>query len=126
MLVVKSPEGRIGVSTCFQRKEGRCNMLTNSFAQITTVLLSGSLAVMLALTSPAAARGGGHHHGECGEHHVGYDCGNLYTGHHHRRQHEHYFEDHHRSEYLRDIRYIRQPERMPLAPDASTGSAEPK
>jgi hypothetical protein len=50
-------------------------MSKNSLATITPVLLCGSVAAMFALSSPAVARGGGHHHGECGEHHIAYECG---------------------------------------------------
>ena len=73
-------------------------MSTNSFATITITLLCGSTAAVLGLSSPAIARGGGHHHGECGEHHIAYECGHLYYAVPHHRGH-HYFEDHHRSEY---------------------------
>ena len=57
------------------------------------VLLNGAIAAMIALSSPAMARGGGHHHGECGEHGRARDCG---YGHGH---HARYFEDHHHLGY---------------------------
>jgi hypothetical protein len=78
-------------------------MSKNSLVTITPVLLCGSVAAMLALSSPAVARGGGHHHGECGEHHIAYECGHPnYKVWHHRGHDERYFEDHHRSEYPRE------------------------
>jgi hypothetical protein len=99
-------------------------MSKNSLATITPVLLYGSVAAMLALSSPALARGGGHHHGECGEHHIAYECG--YRAWHHRGHHQRYFENHHRSEHPQDIQYLRGPERAPLPPDASQAPVEPK
>jgi hypothetical protein len=102
-------------------------MLKNRLAPITPVLLCGSVAAVLALSSPAVARGGGHHHGECGEHHTAYECGYPnYKLWHHRGHHERYFENHHRSEYPQDIQYLRGPERAPLPPDASQAPSEPK
>ena len=102
-------------------------MSKNSLATITSVLLCGSVAAMLALSSPALARGGGHHHGECGEHHIAYECGYpSYRVWHHRGHHERYFENHHRSEYPQDIQYLQGPERAPLPPDASQAPSEPK
>ena len=81
-------------------------MSKNSLATITPVLLCGSVAAVLGLSSPALARGGGHHHGECGEHHIAYECGYPnYKVWHHRGHDERYFEDHHHSGY-RNIKYL--------------------
>jgi hypothetical protein len=102
-------------------------MSKNSLATISPVLLCGSVAAMLGLSSPALARGGGHHHGECGEHHLAYECGYpSYRVWHHRGHDERYFEGHHRSEYPQNIQYLGGPERAPLPPDASQVPVEPK
>src|SRR5262249_45697174 len=80
-----------------------------------------------ALSSPAVARGGGHHHGECGEHHVAYECGNPnYKEWHHPGHGEHYFEDHHPSPSPRKIQYLRGPGRAPIPPDPPQAPAQPK
>src|SRR5262249_7225617 len=118
-------ESREGRNFGMLPAQTRSNMSTNSFATITTTLLCGSTAAVLALSSPAIARGGGHHHGECGEHHMAYGCGySDYAVHHHLGHH--YFEDHHGSEYPQAVPYVRAPERTPPAPDVSQGPAEPK
>lgn len=102
-------------------------MSKNNLVTIVPVLLCGSVAAMLGLSSPALARGGGHHHGECGEHHTVYGCGYPnYKAWHHRGHHERYFEGHHRSEYSRDIQYLPDAERAPLRPDAAQAPVEPK
>jgi len=102
-------------------------MSKNSLVTIVPVLLSGSVAAMLGLSLPALARGGGHHHGECGEHHTAYGCGYPnYKVWHHRGHHERYFGYHHRSEYPRDIQYLPDTERAPLLPDAAQAPVEPK
>jgi hypothetical protein len=101
-------------------------MSKDSLATITPVLLCGSVAAMLGLSSPALARGGGHHHGECGEHHIAYECGYpSYKVWHHRGHDERYFEDHHHSGY-RNIKYLQGPERPPLPADAPAPPVEPK
>jgi hypothetical protein len=59
-------------------------MLKNGPTITATVLLSGAAAAMIALSSPAFARGGGHHQGEC-ERYSGHECGHFDHGEHHLR-----------------------------------------
>jgi hypothetical protein len=81
-------------------------MLKNGPTITATVLLSGAAAAMIALSSPAFARGGGHHQGECGERYSGHECGHFEHGEHHLRgNHERPFEDYHRSGYQPGIEY---------------------
>jgi hypothetical protein len=74
-------------------------MSMNRPITISMVLLNGAVAAMIALSSPALARGGGHHHGECGEHGSARDCGYGEHEAHHHGQHGRYFEDRHHLGY---------------------------
>jgi hypothetical protein len=62
---------------------------------IRTMLLSGAVTAAVAFASPALARGGGHHHGECGEHHGGDRCSysDHEFGHHGGRGHSEGYHD---------------------------------
>jgi len=73
-----------------------CNISTTRPIHMTMVCLTGAVAAAITLASPVMARGGGHHHGECGEHHGSYECHNWYEGHHHRDDRRPYFENYHR------------------------------
>ena len=77
-------------------------MSMNRSSTITAVALSGAVTVMIASSFPTLARGGGHHHGECGEH--GYGCGYFeHEAHHHRGHHGRHFEDHDHSGSRRGV-----------------------
>lgn len=80
-------------------------MSTNTPLNISMVLLSGAVIAMIALSSPALARGGGHHQGECGEHRSAGACGYVEHEAHPRGDHGHLFEDHHRLGYPGSIVY---------------------
>jgi len=73
-------------------------MSKNLPTTITMPVFSAAVAALFAFSTPALARHGGHHHGECGEH--GYRCGYFeHEGHHHGGHHEHHFEPYHRSRH---------------------------
>src|SRR6476646_10101043 len=74
-----------GRSECSPSQLRRGEMLKNGPTITATVLLSGAAAAMIALSSPAFARGGGHHQGECGERYSGHECGHFDHGEHHLR-----------------------------------------
>jgi hypothetical protein len=80
-------------------------MSMNGPMTISMVLLNGAIAAMIALSSPAVARGGEHHHGECGEHGRAHDCGYVEHEAHGHGHHGRYFEDHHHLGYPGGIVY---------------------
>jgi hypothetical protein len=74
-------------------KDMACNISTRR--AIRTTMVGLGVCFGGAMTSPALARGGGHHHGECGEHHgrYAYACSVLrYEEHHHGGRGRHHFE----------------------------------
>ena len=100
-------------------------MLKNGPTITATVLLSGAAAAMIALSSPAFARGGGHHQGEC-ERYSGHECGHFDHGEHHLRgNHERPFEDYHHSGYQPGIEYPSYQRGGPSSSGVSPASGQP-
>jgi hypothetical protein len=102
-------------------------MSMNAPMTISMVLLNGAIAAMIGLSSPALARGGGHHHGECGEHGGARGCGYAEHEAHHHGYHGRQFEDHHHLGYPEGIGYPRDQKRSDdRGPSGSTpGSTQP-
>jgi hypothetical protein len=73
-----------------------CNISTRRAIRTAMLGVGVCLGVCFvgAMTAPALARGGGHHHGECGEHHGRYYAcsGPRYEEQHHGGRGRHHFE----------------------------------
>jgi hypothetical protein len=71
-----------------------CNISTRRTIRAAMVCVGVCFGGAMAMTSPALAHGGGHHHGGCGEHHGRYYAcsGPRYEEQHHGGRGRHHFE----------------------------------
>ena len=104
-------------------------MSMNGPVTISMALLNGAIAAVIGLSSPALARGGGHHHGECGEHGASHGCGYAEHEAHHHGYRGRQFEDHHQWGYPGGIGYPsyqkRSDDRGPPTSGSTPGSSQP-